>query len=128
MTGFNPIADHEVTEDNRLRIVDWFVQVFRVLRVTNQETFFLAVSLLDNYMIAKSQRGVTLTADNLYLIGMSSVFIASKYEDIVPIFMKQMLDDVGHFKFTRTHILSMEREMLSTLGFKIVNNTYTSYH
>jgi len=50
----NPIAGHEVTEDNRLRIVDWFVQVFRVLRVTNQETFFLAVSLLDNYMLAKS--------------------------------------------------------------------------
>ena len=84
----NPIAGHEVTEDNRLRIVDWFVQVFRVLRVTNQETFFLAVSLLDNYMLEKSNRGVTLTADNLYLIGMSSVFIASKYEDIVPIFMK----------------------------------------
>jgi hypothetical protein len=84
----NPIAGHEVTEDNRLRIVDWFVQVFRVLRVTNQETFFLAVSLLDNYMVEKSNRGVTLTADNLYLIGMSSVFIASKYEDIVPIFMK----------------------------------------
>jgi hypothetical protein len=79
-------------------------------------------------MLEKSNRGVTLTADNLYLIGMSSVFIASKYEDIVPIFMKQMLDDVGHFKFTRTHILSMEREMLSTLGFKIVNTTYTSYH
>jgi|LauGreDrversion4_2_1035121.scaffolds.fasta_scaffold1818170_1 ribosomal protein L30E len=39
-----------------------------------------------------------------------------------------MLDDVGHFKFTRTHILSMEREMLSTLGFKIVNTSYTSYH
>ena len=39
-----------------------------------------------------------------------------------------MLDDVGHFKFTRTHILSMEREMLNTLGFKIVNTTYTSYH
>jgi G2/mitotic-specific cyclin-B, other len=84
----NPIAGHEVTEDNRLRIVDWFVQVFRVLKVTNQETFFLAVSLLDNYMLEKSNRGVTLTADNLYLIGMSSVFIASKYEDIVPIFMK----------------------------------------
>ena len=84
----NPIAAHEVTEDNRLRIVDWFVQVFRVLRVTNQETFFLAVSLLDNYMLEKSSRGVTLTADNLYLIGMSSVFIASKYEDILPIFMK----------------------------------------
>ncbi len=59
---------------------------------------------------------------------MASVFIASKYEDIVPIFMKQILDDVGHFKFTRTHILSMEREMLCTLGFKIVNTTYTTYH
>ena len=71
---------------------------------------------------------MTLSADNLYLIGIASVFIASKYEDVVPIFMKQILDDVGHFKFTRTHILSMEREMLSALGFKIVNTTYTGYH
>lgn len=79
-------------------------------------------------MFAKSSKGVTLSADNLYIIGMASVFIASKYEDVVPIFMKQILDDVGHFKFTRTHILSMEREMFSTLGFKIVNTTYNSYH
>ena len=59
---------------------------------------------------------------------MASVFIASKYEDVVPIFMKQILDDVGHFKFNRTHILSMEREMLSALGFKVFNTTYNSYH
>ena len=51
--SLNPIAGHEITEDNRLRIVDWFVQVFRVLRITSQETFFLAVSLLDNYMLSK---------------------------------------------------------------------------
>ena len=98
------------------------------MRVDNPETFFLAVSLLDNYLIAKSKRGIPISSDNLYLVGMASVFIASKYEDVVPIFMKQILDDVGHFKFTRTHILSMEREILSALGFKVCNTTYNSYH
>jgi len=53
----NPIEGHDITEDNRLRIVDWFVQVFRVLRVTNEETFFLSVSLLDNYLMAKKSKG-----------------------------------------------------------------------
>jgi Cyclin, N-terminal domain len=76
---------------------------------------------LDKYLLAKANQGIVLSSDNLYLIGMAAVFVASKYEDVIPIFMKQILDDVGHFKFTRTHILFMERDMLETISFKVVN-------
>ncbi len=53
-------------------------------------------------MRGKNQQKVVLTSDCLYLLGMAIVFIASKYEDVMPIAMKHLIDDVGHFKFTRT--------------------------
>ena len=78
------------------------VQVFRVLKLSSAESFFLAVTLLDKYLRGKLQRGVILNSDCLYLLGMSVVFLASKYEDVMPIAMRHLIDDVGHFKFTRT--------------------------
>jgi hypothetical protein len=78
------------------------VQVFRVLKLSSPESFFLAVTLLDKYLRGKLQRGVILNSDCLYLLGMSVVFLASKYEDVMPIAMRHLIDDVGHFKFTRT--------------------------
>jgi hypothetical protein len=57
---------------------------------------------MDKYMRGKNQQKVVLTSDCLYLLGMAIVFIASKYEDVMPIAMKHLIDDVGHFKFTRT--------------------------
>lgn len=78
------------------------VQVFRVLKLSSAETFFLAVTIMDNYLRGKLQRGVILNSECLYLLGMSVVFLASKYEDVMPIAMRHLIDDVGHFKFTRT--------------------------
>ena len=81
----------------------------------------MAVTFLDKYLRGKFQRGVILNSDCLYLLGMSVVFLASKYEDVMPIAMRHLIDDVGHFKFTRTQILALEKDVLSTLGFKLVN-------
>lgn len=111
----NSLNGHDISEENRTRIIDWMVQVFRVLKVSSAETFFLAVTILDNYLRAKSLQGVVLTSDCLYLLGMTIIFTSSKYEDIIPISMKHLIDDVGHYKFTRTQINSLERDILSTL-------------
>jgi hypothetical protein len=83
--------------------------------VSGPETFFLAVSIFDNYLRAKSSKGIVLNSNSLYLIGMAVIFISSKYEDIIPISMKHLIDDVGHFKFTRTMINELERDILSSL-------------
>jgi hypothetical protein len=91
------------------------------LRLSSPETFFLAVTILDKYLRGKHQQRVVLTSETLYLLGMTVVFLSSKYEDVMPIAMRHLIDDVGHFKFTRTQILALEKDVLSTLGFKIVN-------
>lgn len=59
----------------------------------------------------------------LYLIGLAALFISSKYEDIVPIRMKQIIEDAGHLKFNLNQILKMERLILMNLDF---NLTYDS--
>ena len=68
-------------------MLDWMMLVFRALQVSTSETFFLAVSILDKYLSAKSKENESLKKENLYLIGLVCIFIASKYEDIVGISM-----------------------------------------
>ena len=45
----------------------------------DDQTFFLAASLLDRYLKNKSD---TRKISDLHIIGVTSIFIASKYEDI----------------------------------------------
>ena len=49
----SPLVGHEISEENRTRIIDWMVQVFRVLRLSSPETLFLAVTILDKYLQGK---------------------------------------------------------------------------
>lgn len=55
----------------------------------------------------------------LHEIGLVSILLSSKYEDVIPIHMSQILKDAGHNKFTRDQILKRERDLLLALTFKI---------
>jgi len=44
---------HQISEENRARIIDWMIQVFRALRVSTHTTFFTAVTVLDRFFLAK---------------------------------------------------------------------------
>lgn len=47
------------------------------------------------------------------------MFIASKFEDVIPLFMKTMIIRVSHGRLTERQILSAERELLTTLKWKL---------
>lgn len=76
------------------------VQVFRVLRLSSPVTFFTAVSILDKYFIAKRERNQPVGPENLYLLGMTSVLISSKFEDVTPIRLKTLVEKAGHNRFS----------------------------
>ena len=78
---------HEFTSVHRARLLDWMVQVFRVFKVSSVHTFFLAVSLLDRYCAAKAHTKHKLMKNELHEIGLSVIFLSSKYEDVIPIHM-----------------------------------------
>jgi hypothetical protein len=72
-------------------MVDWMVQVFRVMKRSQDKTFFQAVSILDRFFKARSEASQPITRDDLHIFGLVSVFLASKIEDVIPIYMSDIL-------------------------------------
>ena len=78
-------------------MVDWMFEVIKAFRMSDQ-TFFLSVQYLDRYLGKCSQR---FKIDDLHLLGITCMFVASKFEDITPLYLKTMVNKVSHGKVTR---------------------------
>ena len=60
-----------------------------------------------------------MTASDLHLIGLVSIFIASKYTASTHILIEDLLEEAGHGLFTKDAILMTERDILKALNFKV---------
>lgn len=45
------------------------------------------------------------------------MFVASKYEEIIPLLMRTVINKIGHNKFSVRQIEEKEIELLKTIGF-----------
>ena len=96
-------------------MVDWMIEVLTNFKCDDQ-TFFLAVSLLDRFFKLKQE---TREISDLHLIGVTSMFIASKYEDIYPLKMKMVYEKIAHKKLSIEKIKSLEMDILKTIKYRI---------
>ena len=78
-------------------MIDWMLEIFKKYHNATNRTFFKSVGIM-NLFIKNTKR--KLVEDDLHLIGIASMFLASKYEDIYHISMKDFVYDIGHEKFT----------------------------
>lgn len=109
------LARHKVTANLRARMIDWMIEVLTNFRCDDQ-TFFLAVSLMDRYFkYCKTRKEVS----DLHIIGVSSMFIASKFEDIYPLKMKTVFEKIAHKKLDIGRIKDLELDMLASIEYKI---------
>jgi hypothetical protein len=53
--------------------------------------------------------------NDLHLLGVTSMFIASKLEDVTPIYLETMVRKVCHNRLTHSQILQLERVIIKTL-------------
>ena len=104
----------EINERMRIILLDWLIDVqlkFKLL----PETLFLTINIIDRYLsISKA------TKENLQLIGITSMLIACKYEEIYFPEIKDfiyMTDDT----YSKNEVLQMEYEILKKLEFNITN-------
>ena len=88
------LSRHKVTPNLRARMIDWMIEVLTNFKCDDQ-TFFLSVSLLDRYFKLKPD---IREISDLHVIGVTSMFIASKYEDIYPLKMKMVFEKIAHKK------------------------------
>jgi len=96
-------------------MVDWMVEVLTNFKCEDQ-TFFLAISLLDRYLKCST---LPQEIAELHLIGVTCMFIASKYEDIQPLKMKMVFEKIAHKKLTMETIKQMELQIVKTIKYKI---------
>lgn len=71
-------SQREINARMRAILVDWLCEVHHKWRL-HPETLFLTVNILDRYLAKKE-----VTKKTLQLVGSCALFIASKYEEIYP--------------------------------------------
>lgn len=109
---------HKITGPYRAKMVDWMLEVLSAFHCADQ-TFFLAVSLMDRYFDALSQAyqllpdpQYSLELNELHITGIVAMFMASKYEDIFPLLMKTVVKKIGHEKITQDSVRARESHIL----------------
>lgn len=105
------LAGQEVTPKMRSVLVDWLVDVHQQFRLM-QETLYLTVAIVDRFL--QSYR--TIDREALQLVGVTAMFIASKYEEMYS-------PDISDFvyitdqAYTKSDILRMEMLIVKVLDY-----------
>ncbi|XP_059830434.1 G2/mitotic-specific cyclin-B1 [Hypanus sabinus] len=102
----------EITGNMRAILIDWLVQVHRKFQLL-QETLYMTVSIIDRFL-----QDNPVTKNNLQLVGVTAMLVASKYEEMYP-------PEIGDFvyvtdnTYTTAAIREMERRILQKLNFSL---------
>lgn len=110
----------EITPEMREKLINWLMEVQLVFRLLI-DTMFLAVNMIDRYSAKRH-----IPRNKYQLVGMTSLFIASKVEEIWAISVAQFVF-ISKEAYTKEEILDMEQEILSTLCFNVTPATTISF-
>ena len=112
----NFMKKHKISSFIRGKMVNWMLEIFCAFG-SNEETFLAAVEIMDKFIY--NYKSKTLTDDNIHLIGMVSIYIASKVYDLIPIQLCNIVHQIGHDQFSQKEILNMERKIIKTINFDV---------
>jgi G2/mitotic-specific cyclin 1/2 len=106
--------DHQDELEWKMRgiLVDWLIEVHTRFRLL-PETLFLAVNIIDRFLSAE-----VVALDRLQLVGVTAMFIASKYEEVLSPHVANF-SHVADETFSDKEILDAERHVLATLNYDI---------
>ncbi|KAJ9196166.1 hypothetical protein DTO166G4_3980 [Paecilomyces variotii] len=93
-------------------LVDWLIEVHTRFRLL-PETLFLAVNIIDRFLSAE-----VVALDRLQLVGVTAMFIASKYEEVLSPHVANF-SHVADETFSDKEILDAERHVLATLDYNM---------
>jgi len=103
----------DINEKMRAILVDWIIEVHLKFKLL-PETLFLTISLIDRYL-----ERVQIKRNNLQLVGVTAMLIASKYEEIYAPEVRDFVYITDN-AYTKEEIFQMEHSLLSTLEFNVM--------
>ena len=110
----NYLEGSGITSKMRSLLIDWMVSVHQQFELC-QETLFLSVNLLDRYLELKV---LDTPRSKLQLVGVASMLIAAKYEEIYAPEVKDFVY-ITDRAYTERDVLKMEIKILSALNFDL---------
>ena len=102
----------DISEKMREILIDWVINAHLNFKLSN-ETLFLTIILIDRYL-----QKVQVTRKNLQLVGIASLLIACKYEEIYPPLIKSFLNITNNV-YNKNELLNMESNILENLEYDI---------
>jgi hypothetical protein len=93
----NFLENHKINERMRTRMADWMIEVLSTYNC-DESTYFESINLMDRYFKECTIKKQFLLPNELHLIGVTSMFIASKYQDIYPLHLNTVIDKIAHNK------------------------------
>ncbi|XP_013779843.1 G2/mitotic-specific cyclin-B3-like [Limulus polyphemus] len=102
----------ELSKSMRAILVDWMVEVQESFEL-NHETLYLAVKLVDHYLMKNP-----VPKSTLQLVGSTAIFIACKFDERIPPVIDEFLyicDDA----YSRKELLKMEISILKAMNFDL---------
>ncbi|XP_028806906.1 putative cyclin-A3-1 [Neltuma alba] len=109
-----------VSANARGILINWLAEVAEEYRLLS-DTLHLSVSYIDRFLSAK-----TVSKQRLQLLGVSSMFIASKYEEISP----PRVEDFCYITdntYTQAEVVEMEAHVLKYLNFEMGSPTVKTF-
>jgi len=103
----------QLNEVMRAILVDWLVDVHYSYRLS-LATLYLAMNLIDRFLEASPE----VARKDFQLVGTTALWIASKYEEIRPLEIKQLVE-VCDCCYTKRQIFAKENDMLNTLNYRL---------
>jgi hypothetical protein len=96
-------------------MLDWLVEVTTAFKC-RERTYYLAAGLFDEFLKNFHEE---LENKDVHGIGIASLYLASKYEDVHPLSSEVISDKISHGAFSDTNIKTSEMIMLQTLEFNL---------
>ena len=113
------IKQTDINFKMRSILIDWLVEVHYKFKLF-PSTLFLCVNILDRYL-----EKVPIMRSKLQLVGVTSLFIACKFEEVYPPEVRECVY-ITDYAYDREEVLEMETNILTTLDWTIL--VPTSYH
>jgi len=101
-----------INERMRSILVDWLVEVHLKFKLV-PETLYLTVNIIDRYL-----ERTEVSRPKLQLVGVTALLIGSKYEEIYPPELRDLVYICDH-AYRKEQILEMEEKVLKTLEYQI---------
>ena len=106
----------QITPIMRAILINWIVEAHLKFKL-HPETLYLTVNILDRYLSR-----VRVDRHRLQLVGATALLIASKYEEVYPPEIRDLIDKTGD-AYSHREFLDMEDCILNTLGFQFSGPT-----